>query len=58
MEMATVDAKHLLADTQKIMETGVRLLPGGWPFNGKGRGSSISAAAAGFPSPPSPPSLA
>ena len=58
MEMTTVDAKHVLADTQKIMEIGVRLLPGGWLFNGKGRGSAISAAAAGFPSPPSPPSSA
>src|SRR5258707_4074952 len=44
MELAAVDAKHLLADTRKIMEVGVRLLPGGWLFNGKGRGSSISAA--------------
>ncbi len=35
MEMATVDAKHVLADTQKFMEIGVRLLPGSWSFNGK-----------------------
>ena len=56
MEMATVDAKHVLADTQKILEIGVRLLPGGWLFNGNGRGGSISPAAAGFPSPASPPS--
>jgi len=27
MEMAAVDAKHVLADTQKFMEIGVRLLP-------------------------------
>src|SRR6266853_2156496 len=54
MEMAAVDAKHVLADTQEIMEIGLRLLPGGWLFNGKGRGSSISAAAAGFPFPASP----
>jgi len=58
MEMTAVDAKHVLADTQKIMEIGVRLLPGGWLFNGKGRGSTTSAAAAGFPSPASPPSSA
>jgi hypothetical protein len=53
MEMAKVDAKHFLADTQKIMEVGARLLPGGWLFNGNGRNSSISAAVAGFPSPAS-----
>jgi hypothetical protein len=58
VEMAAVDAKHVLADTQEIMEIGLRLLPGGWLFNGKGRGSSISAAAAGFPLPASPPSSA
>src|SRR5215470_16883771 len=55
MEIATVDAKHVLADTQKLMEIGVRLLPGGWLFNGNGRGGSISPAA-GFPPPASPPS--
>jgi hypothetical protein len=54
IEMAKVDAKHLLADTQKIMEVGARLLPGGWLFNDKGRGSMISAAAAASPSPASP----
>jgi len=54
MEIATADAKHALADTQKIMEIGVGLLPGGWLFNGNGRGGSISPAAAGFPSPASP----
>jgi len=58
VEMAAVDAKHVLADTQEIMAIGLRLLPGGWLFNGKGRGSSISAAAAGFPFPASPPSSA
>jgi hypothetical protein len=58
MEITTVDAKHVLADTRKIMEIGIRLLPGGWLVNGKGRGSAISAAAADFPSPPSPPSSA
>ena len=57
MEMAAVDAKHVLADTQEIMAIGL-FLPGGWLFNGKGRGSSISAAAAGFPFPASPPSSA
>jgi hypothetical protein len=40
METAQVDAKHVLADTQRIMEVGARLLPGGWLFNDKGRGSS------------------
>ena len=58
VEMAALDAKHVLADTQEIIEIGLRLLPGGWLFNGKGRGSSISAATAGFPSPASPPSSA
>jgi hypothetical protein len=58
VEMAAVDAKHVLADTQEIMEIGLRLLPGGWLFNGKGRGSAISAATADFPSPASPPSSA
>ncbi len=55
MEMAKVDAKHVLADTQKITEVGARLLPGSWLFNGDGRGSSISSAAPGSPSPVSPP---
>jgi len=58
VEMAALDAKHVLADTQEIMEIGLRMLPGGWLFNGKGCGSSISAATAGFPSPVSPPSSA
>jgi hypothetical protein len=58
MEMAKVDAKHILAATQRIMEVGARLLPGGWLFNDKARGSSISAAAVGFPSPASPSSVA
>src|SRR5216684_6074662 len=58
VEMAALDAKHVLADTQEIMEIGLRMLPGGWLFNGKGCGSSISAATAGFPSPASPPSSA
>ena len=53
VELAAVDAKHVVADTRKIMEVGVRLLPGGWLFNGKGRGSSTSAATARFPSPAS-----
>jgi len=58
MKIATVDAKHILDDTQKIMEIGVRLLPGGWLFNAKGSGSSISTAAGSIPSPASPPSSA
>ena len=36
-----VDAKHVLSDTHKIMEIGVRLLHGSWLFNGKGGGGSI-----------------
>jgi hypothetical protein len=58
MELAAVDAKHVVADTQEVMEIGLRFLPGGWLFNGLGRGSSISTAAAGFPFPASPPSSA
>jgi hypothetical protein len=61
MEMATADAKHLLTDTHKIMEIGVRLLPGGWLFDGSGNGSSTSAGAASqspSPSPSPPPSSA
>jgi hypothetical protein len=54
MEMAEVDAKHVLADTQKIMEVGSRLLPGTWLFNDDGRGSTISAAVTASPSPVSP----
>src|SRR5262249_9324913 len=55
MELATVDAKHLLDDTHKIMEIGVRLLPGSWLFNGRGSDSSTSAVAGGpSPSPPPP----
>jgi hypothetical protein len=57
-EMATVDAKHVLADTRKIMEIGVRLLPGGWMFNTQTGGSSTSPAAAGFSSSSAPPSPA
>jgi hypothetical protein len=56
MELATADAQHLLADTQRIVEIGARLLPGGWLLNGKARGSSTSAAAPGFPAPVSSPS--
>jgi hypothetical protein len=58
VELATADTKHLLADTQRIVEIGVRLLPGGWLFNGKARSGSTSAATAGFPSPVSSPSSA
>src|SRR5258708_15356907 len=58
VEMAAADAKHVLADTQEIMAIGLRLLPGGWLFNGRGRGSSLSAATAGFSAAASPPSSA
>jgi hypothetical protein len=53
MDLAQVDAKHVLADTQRIMEVGARLLPGGWLFNDKGRGSMGPTAPAGSPSPTS-----
>jgi hypothetical protein len=56
MELATADAQHLLADTKRIVEIGVRLLPGGWLLNGKARGNSPSPATPGFPSPVSSPS--
>lgn len=39
MEMAKVDTKHVVADTQKIMEIGVRLVPGIWRFNGTAAGA-------------------
>jgi hypothetical protein len=51
MEMAAGDAKNVLADTQKFMEMGARLVPGGWLFNGKDDGSSTSTPPAGFPRP-------
>jgi hypothetical protein len=50
MELARADTKHLLADTQQIIEIGVRLLPGGWLLNGRARGSSTSDAAPDVPS--------
>src|SRR5215470_18048837 len=53
IEMTTLDAKHVLADTHRIMEIGVRLLPGGWLF--RGSGSSTAAAPVGFSSPPPSP---
>src|SRR5260370_35109401 len=34
VEMAAVDAKHVLADTQGVIEIDPRLVPGAWPFNG------------------------
>lgn len=34
LEMAAEDAKHLLADSQKFMETGAHLLANGWLANG------------------------
>jgi hypothetical protein len=55
MEMVAVDAKHAMADTQKFMEIGVRLLPGSWSLNGKSGDSSISTAPASFPRPLSSP---
>jgi hypothetical protein len=39
VEMATNDAKHIVADTQKIMATGVRMLSNGWLPNGRGGAS-------------------
>src|SRR5258708_22508511 len=56
VEIAAGDEKHVLADTQEIMEIGLRLLPGGSLFNGTCLVSSISSATAGFPSQPSTPS--
>ena len=38
-EMMVEDGKHLLADSQKFMETGARLLSTGWPTR-KGNGST------------------
>lgn len=35
-EMMTEDGKHLFSDSQKFMETGVRLLSNGWWSSGKG----------------------
>jgi hypothetical protein len=58
MALAAADAKHVLADTQQIMEIGARLLPGAWLLNGKARGSSTSAEAPGSPAPVSSPSSA
>jgi hypothetical protein len=36
MEMAAEDTKRLLADGQKFVETGARLLSNGWLSNGRG----------------------
>jgi hypothetical protein len=52
LELAAQDAKHVLADKHKIIESGVRLFPRSWLFNDKGGGSSTSAAATGLPCPP------
>jgi hypothetical protein len=35
MEMATADAKRILADSQKLLETGTRLISNGWLSNGR-----------------------
>jgi hypothetical protein len=40
MEMAADDAKHFLADTQKLAETGMHLLSNGQPSGAKGGGST------------------
>jgi hypothetical protein len=50
VEMAAVDAKHVLADTQEIIEIGLRLLPGGWLFNGNDFGSDDWFSVSGLPS--------
>jgi hypothetical protein len=39
MEMASEDVRRLVADTQKIMETGMRLLSNGWLRDGQGGGT-------------------
>jgi hypothetical protein len=52
MEMATVDAKHVLADTHKVMEIGVRFVPRPWLFNGKSADGSTRAPAADAPPTP------
>jgi hypothetical protein len=36
LEMMAEDGKHALADAQKFVETGARLLSNGWQSNGKG----------------------
>jgi Phasin protein len=36
MQMAAEDAKRLVADSQKLAETGTRLLSSGWPPGGRG----------------------
>jgi cell wall assembly regulator SMI1 len=36
LEMMAEDGTHLLADTQKFMETGMRFMSNGWATNGGG----------------------
>ncbi len=38
-EMMAEDGKHLLADSQKFIETGTRLVSNGWPAKGIGGGA-------------------
>ena len=40
MDKASEDAKRLLADSQKLIETGARLLPNGWPATSSGKSST------------------
>jgi Phasin protein len=40
MNMAAEDAQHLLADAQRFMETGARLLSNGWLSGSRGIGST------------------
>jgi hypothetical protein len=39
MEMAAEDGKRIFADSQKLAETGARLLSNGWQANGRGGGT-------------------
>ena len=40
MDLIAEDGKHLLADTQKIMHTGARLLSSGWLSDGSSAGNT------------------
>ena len=39
LDMATEDAKRIVADSQKLVETGARLLSNSWLTNGQGDGA-------------------
>ena len=39
LDMATEDAKRIVADSQKLVETGARLLSKSWLTNGQGDGA-------------------